>query len=404
MQTEVDFDRFKESYTVNTGAWTKGRNALIALAVIGWGSSGYGWATDPYNFHGSYLVNYMFFLTIAWGAAFFVAVQHITSAAWSVTVRRTMENLMVTVPALAALFIPVAAGIPTLYEWGHPGFFDVEHNPAMRFKAIFFSQPFYISRSVLYFAVWIVLALALYRNSTAQDAGPNLQARANLRWWSAPGLLALMVTVTMASVDWVMSLDPHWYSTIFGVYVFSGGGLAFIALVTLICLMLRRAGMLTKSITREHYHDLGKWMFALTIWWAYIAFSQYLLIWYADIPEETSFFKHRFEGSWIYLSALLLIGHFVIPFLLLLPRAAKRNYTVLAAAAVWILIMHGMDLHWLILPSVHPGDFHLQWIDVSTFLAVGSVFSLAFWSRVRRYPMIPVGDLRLREALTHQNL
>jgi hypothetical protein len=315
-----------------------------------------------------------------------------------------MENIMVTLPVMVVLFIPVAIGVPALYEWGHEGFFDVEHNPNLAFKAIFFSWPFYIARTVIYFAVWMILAFNLYKNSVAQDDGPDMEARSRLRWWSAPGLIALTVTVTMASVDWVMSLDPHWYSTIFGVYVFSGGALAFMALLTLISLGLRRAGLLTKSIHREHYHDLGKWMFALTVWWAYIAFSQYMLIWYADIPEETQFFKHRFEGSWVWLSAILLIGHFIVPFLVLISRGAKRNYAVLAGTAFWILIMHGMDLHWLVLPSVHPHNFHIQWIDITTFLATGSIFGLAFWYRLKSHAMIPTGDLRLGEALTHHNL
>jgi len=202
----------------------------------------------------------------------------------------------------------------------------------------------------------------------------------------------------------VMSLDPSWYSTMFGVYVVSGGALAFMSMVTLISLMLHRAGMLTKSITREHFHDLGKWMFALTIWWGYIAYSQYMLIWYADVPEETIYFKIRMEDSWAYLSALLVVGQFIVPFLLLLSRAAKRNYIVLAIAATWILVIHGMDIHWLVFPSVLRENFHLQWLDVTTFLAAGSVFAFAFWRHMRINPMIPVGDLRLGEALTHHNL
>ncbi len=402
MAAELNRQPLPESCRLEESLWLRGRNILWAVGLPAWAACAYGWVTDAYDFHGSYLVNYLFFLTIGWGAMFFVMVQHLTSAGWSVTVRRLMETIMITVPAMTWLFLPVAIGIPTLYEWGNPGYFD-SHDPNLRFKAIFFSQPFYLARSVVYFIVWAVLAIALYRNSVAQDDGGNLAAYTRTRWWSGPGLLALCVTVTMASVDWVMSLDPHWYSTIFGIYVFSGGGLAFIAALILICLGLRRFGILKKSITVEHYHDLGKWLFALTIWWAYIAFSQYLLIWYADLPEETVFYKHRFEGTWIYLSALLLFGHFLVPFVVLLSRAAKRNLTVLGLTAAWILIMHGMDLHWLILPAVHPHGFHLQWLDVVTFLAVGSFFGLVFWHRLRRHPMIPTGDLRLAEALAHHN-
>ncbi len=401
---ETSLQQNRESYYLDEALWNKIRNVLLLVAVVGWAASAYGWAADGYNFYGSYLVNFMFWLTIGWGAAFFVAVQHITTAAWSVTVRRIMENVMITLPVMAFLFIPVAVGIPTLYEWAQPGYFDIEHNPNLQFKALFFSAPLYVARVVTYFFVWSALAVVLYQNSVAQDQGPSEEARRNLRWWSAPGVLVLTATVTMASVDWIMSLDPHWYSTIFGIYVFSGGALAFIALVTLVALALRKAGYLRETITIEHYHDLGKWMFALTVWWAYIAFSQYLLIWYADLPEETVFFKHRMEGTWIYLSALLLVGHFIVPFLALLSRAAKRNLAVLGLTAFWILVIHGMDLHWLILPSVHPHNFHIQWLDVTTFLATGGVFGLAFWRRFRRRAMVPAGDVRLPESLAHHNI
>ena len=175
-----------------------------------------------------------------------------------------------------------------------------------------------------------------------------------------------MVTVTMASVDWLMSLDPHWYSTIFGVYVFSGGALAFVAALTLILLALRRAGVLAAAVTVEHYHDLGKWLFALTVFWAYIAFSQYMLIWYANLPEETIWFKHRLEGNWIWVSGTLLVGRFMLPFMALLSRAAKRNLKVLGFMSVWMLAMHYLDLYWMVMPTLHRHGFHLHWLDAAT--------------------------------------
>jgi hypothetical protein len=387
----------QDSYKLDERLWSRGRTALFLAGALAWAACLFGWVTDRYNFLGSYLVHFLFFLSIGWGAMFFVMVQHITSAAWSVTVRRLMETVMITIAPLTLLFLPVALGLNTLYEWASAGFFD-PHNPDLAFKRAFFNPPFFLIRSVVYLFVWGVLAFVLYRISVTQDNGDFREAVANARAWSAPGLLILTITVTMAGVDWVMSLDPFWYSTIFGVYVFSGGAVAFVSMLILICLALRRAGLLRDSITVEHYHDLGKWLFGLTVWWAYIAFSQYMLIWYANLPEETAFFRHRFEGSWIYLSALLLFGHFLLPFLVLLPRASKRNLTVLGLVAAWMLVMHEMDLHWLILPAVHPHGFHIHWMDFATFLGVGSVFGLVFWYRLRSHPMVPVGDLRLEAA------
>lgn len=392
----------RESFQLTDALWVRGRNVFAGIALLGWAASFYGFVGDATQFHASYLAAFLFCLSIAWGATFFVMVQHVTSSAWSVTVRRLMENLMITVPVLAVLFIPVVIGITTLYEWGSAGFFDPA-DPNLRFKAIFFSQPFYLARSAAYFVIWIVLAVALHRNSVAQDGGRNLRAYENTKWWSGPGLLVLTVTVTMASVDWVMSLDPFWYSTIFGIYVFSGGGLAFMAALTTASLTLRSQGALKRSIHVEHYHDLGKWMFALTVWWAYIAFSQYMLIWYADIPEETAFFKGRFTGTWMWVTVALVIGRFVVPFLLLMSRSAKRRLGVLWFAGVWILVFHFVDLHWLIAPSVHEHGFHFHWMDVATLMAVGGVFALAFWRRLRRHAMVPAGDLRLEQALAHHN-
>jgi hypothetical protein len=387
----------QQSYRLGERLFVRGRNALLLLGAAAWAACAYGWATDRYNFLGSYLVHFLFFVTIGWGAMFFVMVQHVTSAVWSVSARRLMETVMITVAPLTLLFLPIALGLDTLYKWASPGFLD-PHSADLAFKRAFFNPPFFLIRSVVYLFVWGVLSFVLYRISVNQDSGGFRESVANARAWSAPGLLVLTVTVTMAGVDWVMSLNPFWYSTIFGVYVFSGGAVAFLSTLILIALALRRAGLLGDFITIEHYHDLGKWLFGLIVWWAYIAFSQYMLIWYANLPEETEFFRHRLEGSWLWLSALLLFGHFLVPFLILLPRASKRNPAVLGAVAAWMLVMHGMDLHWLVLPSVHPHGFHIHWLDVATFLAVGTVFGLVFWYRLRSHPLVPAGDLRLEAS------
>ncbi|MBI4875776.1 MAG: hypothetical protein HY822_14165 [Acidobacteria bacterium] len=359
--------------TLPESRWTRGRNLIAALALAGAAASAAGWASNPRQFFASYLVAYVFFVLLALGGMFFVMLQHLTGAVWSAGMLRIMENVMVTVPLAALLFVPVAAGIPTLYEWSHPEF--ASEDPVMAVKMAFFNPVFYTARMLLYFGVWSALALILYRRS---------KDRVKAAWWSGPGMAALMVTVTMASVDWLMSLEPHWYSTIFGVYIFSGGVLAFVATLTLVLLLFRRAGVLAGAVTVGHYHDLGKWMFALTIFWAYIAFSQYLLIWYANLPEETIWFQHRLEGNWIYISGVLLFGRFLLPFVVLLARAPKRNLAVLAVMSVWMLAMHFADLHWVVMPTLHRHGFHLHWLDLATLVAVGSLFALAFWWRLER--------------------
>jgi hypothetical protein len=184
--------------------------------------------------------------------------------------------------------------------------------------------------------------------------------------------------------------------------VYAGGGLAFLALLTLSSLALRRAGPLARHLTVEHYHDLGRWLFVLVVFWAYIAFSQYMLISYANLPEETAWFKHRLEGNWIWVSALLLAGNFIIPFILLLTRAAKRNLVLLSSVSVLILVIHYVDLHWIVMPTVHHHGFHLHWLDLAAWLGVGSAFGLTSWRMLRRRALVPSGDLRLERALHHQ--
>ena len=180
--------------------------------------------------------------------------------------------------------------------------------------------------------------------------------------------------------------------------------MCFMPVVTLISLGFRQIGVLRSTITREHYHDLGKWMFALTLFWAYIAFSQYLLIWFANLPEETIFFRHRLVGSWRWWSALLLVGHFIVPFLVLLSRSVKRNYAMLAGMAVWIMAMHYVDVYWLVMPNFSKGGVSLHWLDLATWGAVGSAMSLLFWWRLRNHALVPVGDLRFEQGLAFKNI
>lgn len=389
-----------ETPMLTDSAWNKGWRILLALAALSWAACLAGYLTNPVQFHASYLVGFTYFLTIALGAAFFVLLQHLTGAVWSIPLRRLMETAMASLPVAPLLFVPVVAGLPTLYEWARPEFHQL--GPDFRFKMIFFSPPFFLARSAVYFLVWGVIAVNLYRISLAQDRDGGLEPIRKAVMWSGPAMALLFVTVTMAAVDWLMSLEPLWYSTIFGIYVYAGGVLAFLALLILSSMAFRRAGPLARHLTVEHYHDLGRWLFVLVVFWAYIAFSQYMLISYANLPEETAWFKHRLEGNWIWVSALLLAGNFLVPFFLLLARAAKRNLALLASVSVLILMIDFVDLHWIVMPTVHHHGFHLHWIDFAAWLAVGSAFGLTAWRMLRRRALVPAGDLRLQRALHHQ--
>jgi hypothetical protein len=375
------------------------RNAIAAVTLIGVAASAAGWAVDHRQFAFSWLVAFAWFFSIAMGALFFVMLQHLTGAAWSVVTRRISENLASAIPLGAVVFLPVAFSLHELYEWTHH-----TSDPVLMGKSAFLNERFFLIRAAVYFAVWSLFALKLRALSVEQDrTGPSLQATSAAARWSAPGTILAIVTVSLASFDWLMSLEPHWFSTIFGVYVYAGGALAAMAGLAAILIALRGAGVLRNAVNEEHYHDLGKWIFGLTMFWAYIAFSQYLLIWYANLPEETFWFRNRLQGSWRGVAAVLLFGHFIAPFLLLIGRAAKRRPGLLAAASVWMLAMHYVDLYWIAMPVLHKDGVALHWMDAAAFLAVAGAFALAFWLRMRRDAAAPVGDVRFEQSLEHSN-
>jgi hypothetical protein len=387
------------SYWLDNELWTRIRNVLGIVFAISWLAAAVGWLSDSQRFDYSYFCGFVYFITIGVGGLFFLMMQFLTGAAWSVPVRRFMETVAASLPAGLVLFIPIAFAIPELYEWARP-----THDPLVQAKAGYLNPAFFLIRSAIYLGVWSLWGVAIYRQSTQQDGTRSIENMGAASRWSAPGLVITLLTATLAAFDWVMSLDPRWYSTIFGIYMLAGGGLAFIAVITLISLALRRAGVLKSAITVEHYHDLGKWLFALTVFWAYIAFSQYLLIWYANLPDETIFYKVRLAGSWTVWSALLVVGHFLIPFFFLLGRAAKRNLTVLGWMAAWIAVMHFVDIYWLIMPTFSKRGINLNWMDFVTLLATGSAFALAFWLRLGRKALVPVGDLRFEQGLAFKNI
>jgi len=374
--------------------------ALIA-GVVGVVLSALGLFLNAERFYFAWLTGISFWVTIAAGALFFVMLHHIVSAKWSVVVRRITENLTGTIPVLAILFVPVLFGIHSLYHWSHADV--VAQDAVLQHKSAYLNQTFFIIRTIIYFSIWGVLAWRLLKVSGDQDKGHSESITARMKRISAPGIVLFAFTLTFAGFDWLMSLEAHWYSTIFGVYVFSGGLLAALAVLTLVALTLRENGILADTITEEHYHDLGKLMFGFTIFWAYIAFSQLLLIWYGNIPEETLWYKHRWDVTgWQIISIVLLFGHFVIPFLALITRAAKRNFKVLKLVAIWLLIMHFVDLYWIVLPVFSP-ELSVSWMDVTAVVGIGGIFLWYFWRQMASRPVIPVNDPKLEDSIKFVN-
>ncbi len=391
----IDNDTYKFTDTGNFGKFSLIAGIIgIILCVVGYFS-------NSEQFFFSYLTAYIYWITIVLGALFFVMLQHLVNPVWSVVVRRLVEALMFVIPLMAILFIPILFGMHDLYQWSHPDI--VQADKLLSGKAGYLNVMFFAIRAVFYFVVWFALAYSLRKLSVKQDGHFDEARQARMRKISAGGMILFAFTITFAGFDWIMSLDAHWYSTIFGVYVFSGGLMAAIAFITVMFLFMSKRNVLKEQVTVEHYHDLGKLIFAFMVFWAYIAFSQYLLIWYANIPEETIWYQHRWVGSWKPWTLLLVIGHFVAPFFIMITRVAKRNLSMLKFMAFWMLFMHFVDDYFLVMPTLHHDGIALTWIDLGAMLAVGGLLLWFFWRIFTSSASVPISDPKLSASIHFDN-
>jgi hypothetical protein len=398
-------DIFKENRTLGGAAPRILRSAFI-LGVLGFSTAIVFAGRDEGNlarFYSAYLTSYAYLLSLSLGALFFVLIQHVTGAGWSVVVRRIAEAVAANTLLMAALAIPLVLGMRHLYPWTNLE--HVAHDPILQGKQPWLNVPFFVIRLAVYFIAWVGLSQWFLRRSTEQDRSGDVRLTARMQRASAPSLVVYALTMSLAAFDLLMSLDPHWYSTMFGVYYFSGGVVGFFALLPVITILLQRSGRLTNAITPEHYHDMGKLVFAFTVFWAYIAFSQFMLIWYANIPEETGWMIRRTTGGWAGVSWLLLFGHFIVPFFVLLPRFVKRRRRLLIFPAIWVLAMHWVDIYWLVMPEAQMGQTRaaLRPVDLTCLIGMGGLYvgCLALWLRGRS--IVPEKDPRLDESLSFEN-
>ncbi len=366
----------------------------LGLGLLGLVGLAVGFASDHAQFYKSYLLAYIFVLGIPIGSLALLMIHHLSGGRWSLVLRRTFEASARTIPLMALLFVPIVLGIHDLYEWSHP---DVVANDAiLRHKAPYLNQGGFIVRAIVYFAIWSGLALMLARWSAQQDTQDFPLDRFNKI--SGPGVLILGLTVTFASVDWVMSLDPHWFSTLFGLWFLVGMALTALAFSIVVASLLHNNAHMARALSTDRFHDYGTLMYAFIMLWGYLSYSQFLIIWSANLPEEIPYYLRRFGDGWQGVTLLIVAGHFVLPWFLLLFRSTKRITGRLVAVASFMLVMRFMDVFWLVAPWVKQG-FGVHWMDIAAVLALFGLWTGAFCYLLKGRALLPVGDPYLPEAL-----
>jgi hypothetical protein len=371
------------------------RALVVGLAALAFGAVGaFISAESREQFFRSYLLAYIFWIAIPLGCLAILMLQHMSGGVWGIVTRRVLESSTRTFPLLALLFIPLLLGMKSIFPWASPE--KLAESPALNHaveqKHLYLNVGFFVVRAVFYFLVWILVTRILNRWSAEQDRTGDRVLTRKLQGISAPGLLLYGLTVTFASIDWAMSLDPQWFSTIFGLLFMGGQGLAAMAFVIAVMVLLARRKPMSDVIKPSHLHDLGKLMLAFLMIWAYFAFSQFLIIWAGNLPEEIPYYVRRTQSSWKYVGIGLIVLHFTLPFVLLLSRDLKRKGRLLSAVAIGVILMRFVDLIWMTGPELHEGAFRVSWMDLMLALGIGGVWLWFFATQLKSHPLLPIND------------
>ncbi|HEX3086557.1 MAG TPA: hypothetical protein VHP99_18625 [Pyrinomonadaceae bacterium] len=354
---------------------------------------------DRGQFFHAYLVGFIFWTGITLGSLALLMLQHLTSGQWGLVIRRVLEASTQTLPLMLILFVPIIFGLKQIYPWTNTTF--MHETAALQQKARFLNPSFFILRSVLYFAFWSLLAVLLNWLSLEQDRTGQKRIRKRFQMISGPGLGLLIISITFAAIDWVMSLEPEWMSTIFGLIFVAAWSLSALAFTIVMMSWLSKRAPMDRVAQPRHFHDWGNLLLALVMLWTYFAFSQYLIIWSGNLAEETTWYVARKHGGWGVIAIAIVILQFAFPFLTLLSRAAKKSSERLARLALLILIMRVLDVIWLIEPAFDRDHFHLSWMDIVAPIGMGGLWIAAFAWRLHTRALVPINDPQLEQALEH---
>lgn len=375
------------------------RRALIAGAV-GIVASVVGALLDPEQFYRSYLVGFLFWIGITLGSFSIAMLHHLTGGGWGIVIRRVLEAASRTLPLMALAFLPILLGLPHLYLWARPEV--VAHDPLLIHKAPYLNPKAFAARAALYFLLLGFLTYLMNRWSREQDKTGAPELRRRMRLLSGPGLALYCLVVTFIGIDWLMSLDPHWFSSIYGIYLIGGQGLAALAFLILVSRWLAGRPPLAGVIRPHQFGDYGNLMLAFVMLWAYFSVSQLIIIWAGNLPEEIPWYMLRLRGEWGWVGLALVLLHFALPFVLLLSRTIKTTPRALAWVALLVLVMRWFDLYWQAGPTFHPDHVRLHWLDLAALLAVGGPWVALFTRELGRRALLPLKDSALAEAMAHE--
>ena len=374
-----------------------GRKGLV-IGLAGLATSGAGWAIAPERFVRSWLLGWVFVFGVVLGAYAILLVHTLSRGAWGLVVRRTLGAAAETIPLFALFSLPIVLGARSLYPWADAA--RVAKDEVLHHQAAYLNPTFFVVRLVLYFVIWGGGAFLLTRLSVSQDtASDPAGVERKMQVVAGPALILHILAVTFFSVDVLMSLNPRWFSTIYGFYVLGGQAVSGMAFLILVALFLSAREPMSRVLTASHVHDWGKLLLAFMMLWSYFAFSQFIIIWSGDLPEEIGFYKDRFTGGWGAVALGLVLFHFAVPFLLLLSRDLKRDVRKLSIVAAILLAMRWVDLWWLAIPAFSPKQLSFHWLDLATPVAMGGLFLFAFTKRLAAHPLLPANDPNLEAAL-----
>jgi len=370
---------------------------LLIAGAVGAVISVLGFLLNSRQFFQSYLMAYMLWLGVTLGCLALGMVHQLSGGAWGVLIRRPIGAAARVIPLMTVLFLPIALGVMRIYQWTNADL--VAHDEALQHKQLYLNVPFFLTRAAIYFLAWNALSYFLNRWSLEQDRTGDPRIARRMQALSGGGLVVYGLTITFASFDWLMSLEPHWYSTIYGVLILGGQGLSSLAFLIIVLVWLSRRPPLDQIVVPAHFHDLGNLMLAFVMLWAYFSFSQYLIIWAGNLPAEIGWYLHRMQTGWRPIAAVLMLFHFALPFVVLLSRTVKRQGRLLVRVAIAVLMVRLVDLWWLIGPEFHTDGIAVSWMDAWIPLSMGAIWLAAFIYQLRGRAILPIHDPEFDETL-----